>query len=282
MIVKIKTSKSAAFGKLLRYMLDTKERLFDNQERSFVMSHHLRGNTIEQWEKQLTENESHRLRKRKDSIKMYHEILSWHKDDAKHLTLPMLEDMARQYIKLRNPNGMYVATAHFDKDHYHIHICASGVEYKTGKSLRLSKAALSKLKKSIQNYQIEKYPELTKSVVTHGKKGKQVKTEKEFQFNWREGRETDKEKLQKVLTYCFDKADSENHFFELLKNEKLEMYERNGKTTGVLFNNRKFRLKRFHFLKGFLDAESRIKNRDELLSQVRNKNKKSKEREMDR
>lgn len=246
-------------------MLDKKERLFDKQGRGFVISHHLRGNTIEQWEKQFQENESYRLRKRKDSIKMYHEILSWHKDDAKNLTLPMLEDMARQYIKLRNPNGMYIATAHFDKDHYHIHICASGVEFKTGKSLRLSKAALSKLKRGIQNYQVEKFPELTNSIVEHGKNGKHVKSEKEFQFNWREGRETDKEKLQKVMEHCFEKADSEKHFFELLKKEKLQTYERSGKATGVLFKNRKFRFSRLGFDMGLIsELNPKIKRNLEI------------------
>jgi hypothetical protein len=268
MIVKIKTSKSAGFGKLLTYMMNKKERLFDTQERSFVISHHLRGNTIKQWEKQLTENESHRLRKRKDTIKLYHEILSWHKDDAKNLTLPMLEDMAREYIKQRNPNGIYIAVPHFDKDHYHIHICVSGVEYKTGKSLRLSKAALGKLKNGIQKYQIEKYPELTNSVVEHGKRRKQVKTDKEYKFNWREGRETDKEKLQKLLGYISEKAKSQDEFYNLLKDEKLEVYNRNGKPAGVIFNGRKFRFSR---LETRHDTSERADTRINELSRLRMK-----------
>ena len=48
---------------------------------------------------------------------------------------------------------MYVAVPHFDKDHYHVHICASGVEYRTGKTMRLSKAEMQKMKKNIQKYQ---------------------------------------------------------------------------------------------------------------------------------
>src|SRR4029077_20694415 len=128
-----------------------------------------------------------------DSVKLFHEILSWHKDDAKHITLAKMEDMVRKYIQLRNPNGIYTAVPHFDKDHCHVHICASGVGYKTGKSLRLSKADLQKLKVETQNYQIQKYPELTHSIVNHTKKEKSLVTDKEYQVKRRIGRETIRE-----------------------------------------------------------------------------------------
>jgi hypothetical protein len=69
-------------------------------------------------------------------------ILSWHWDDAKHITIAKMEEMAREYIRLRHPKGIFVAVPHFDKQHYHIHICATGIEFKTGKSLRLTKTEL--------------------------------------------------------------------------------------------------------------------------------------------
>ena len=53
-----------------------------------------------------------------------------------------MEEMAREYIRLRHPKGIFVAVPHFDKQHYHIHICATGIEFKTGKSLRLTKTEL--------------------------------------------------------------------------------------------------------------------------------------------
>ena len=275
MIVKIKSFKSASFGKLLKYILNKKERLFDKDVKSFVISYHLKGNTIAEWEKQFLQNETLRLRKRKDSVRLTHEILSWHKDDAKHLTLPVLEEMAREYIKQRNPKGMVIATPHFDKDHVHIHLCVSGVEYKTGKSLRLSKAALGKLKNGIQKYQVEKYPMLAKSVVEHGKKGLQAKSEKEYKFNWRAGRETDKEFLQKVITHCRERANSDEHFYELLKKQKLNTYKRAGKITGVLYNNRKFRFGRIENpdLNKSLKDKSKIRNSE--ISQLRSKKSKT-------
>ncbi len=86
-------------------------------------------------------------RKERKNVFVTHEILSWHRDDAKNITLQKMQDMAREYINIRNPNGMYIAVPHFDKEHYHIHICASGVEYRTGKVMRLSKKELVNEKK---------------------------------------------------------------------------------------------------------------------------------------
>src|SRR6266513_3049681 len=103
MIVKIKSHKRAVFGKILKYMLDNKDRLFDKEGRSFAITHNLKGNSIESWEKQYKTNEHFRQRRRSDSVLLTHEILSWHREDEKHITIAKLEAMAREYIRLRNP-----------------------------------------------------------------------------------------------------------------------------------------------------------------------------------
>ena len=173
MIIKIKSHKNNnSFEKLLNYMLYDKDRLFDEKGYSFIVSHNLKGNDINEWVKQFKENENYRKLKRQNSVLATHEIISFHKDDASNITLEKLEDMARQYVSIRNGKGMFVAVPHFDKEHYHIHICASGIEYKSGKAMRLSKMDLQKVKKKIQVYQTERYPELSKSLVNHGKEKK--------------------------------------------------------------------------------------------------------------
>ena len=271
MIVKIITRKRPDFKHLLNYMMSKKDMLFDPNERSFVITHNLIGNDINRWEKQFIENEKHRLRKRKDSVYINHEILSWHKDDAKNLTLAKMEEMAGEYIRQRNPKGIYVAVPHFDKDHFHIHICASGIEYKTGKSLRLSKTNLSKLKKGIQQYQIEKFPELSKSVVAHGKKDKTKLSDKEYQVKFRQGRDSEKEKVIGILNICFKKAKSIESFCKLLGESGLKTYERSGKTTGVVFKNYKFRFSRLGFTEErFLNLIKTLM-RERGLKELRNK-----------
>lgn len=265
-------------------MLHDEGRLFNKEKRSFVITHNIRGNNINQWEKQYIENETFRIRKRTDSVLYTHEIISFHKDDAENISLDKLENMARTYIQMRKINGMFVAIPHFDKNHYHIHICASGLEYHTGKSLRMTKAEFQKLKKDIQNYQIEHFPELSKSIVKHNKKGQAkerdqnkeqnnlIKTEKEYQYKLRTGRTTEKEQIIGILKTCYKAANSKCDFFEKLNECGLKTYIRGGKTTGVIFGNHKFRLNRIGFTEERLEELNRTFKRGKEINKTREVN----------
>jgi len=280
MIVKIKSHKRAVFGRVLQYMVGSKDRLIDPNGRSFIITHNLKSRSLANWEKQYRDNEALRLRHRKDSVLLTHEILSWHKDDSANMTLEKMEAIAREYIRQRNPKGLYVAVPHFDKEHYHVHLCVSGLEYKTGKSLRMSRSELGKLKKDIQQYQIEKYAELSKSTVRHGLGDRSAMTDTEYQIKRRTGRETGRELVSAMLKTCYKKANSKETFLELLKESGLKIYERSGKVTGVMQNDgTKFRFSRLGFTEERLrDLEkTNIRGRD--LGRMREKESRIMERE---
>jgi len=181
----------------------------------------------------------------------------------------MLESMVNEYIRLRNSGGMFIAVAHYDRQHYHVHICASGIECRTGKTMRLSKVNLQKLKKDIQNYQIEKFPELSNSVVGHGS-NQQVKKDKEVQIKLRSGRESDKDQLLGILKTCYKKANSKETFFELLAECGVKNYERGGKISGVIFQDRKFRLKKLGFGEERIVVFDKTIDRKKELNRARN------------
>ena len=255
-------------------MLNDKDRLFDEKGYSFVVSHNLKGNDIHEWVRQFQENEKCRKLKRVNSVLATHEIISFHKDDAKNITLDKLEDIARQYVRERNEKGMFVAVPHFDKEHYHIHICASGIEYKTGKAMRLSKMELVQVKKQLQEYQIEKYPELSNSLVNHRKEKKvQALSDKEYQYKLRTGRATDKEHLLGMLKTCYKKAESRDDFYENLKACGLNTYIRGGKISGIVFNNKKFRINRLGFTEERLEELNKTINRSNDIGELRKKSK---------
>lgn len=239
MIVKVKSHKRPSFKALLNYMVHNKDRLFNSGGKSLLITHNIKGNSLEEWVEQFKYNESFRLKRRIDSVYCTHEILSWHRSDSSKVTTKKLEDIARAYIKLRNPRGIYIIVPHFDKEHYHLHICASGIEYRTGKSLRLSKQAFAKLKVDIQEYQIQKYPELSESRVRHGKV---VEMGKE----WEKGnpKERDKEKVRAILKTCYKKANSMESFSQLLIDWGAAIYKRSGKMTGIVYQSRKYRFSR--------------------------------------
>lgn len=255
-------------------MLYDKDRLFDEKGNSFIVSHNLKGNDINEWVRQFQENEHYRRLKRVNSVLLTHEIISFHKDDATNITLEKLEDVAREYVRRRNEKGMYVAVPHFDKEHYHIHICASGIEYRSGKAMRLSKTELLSVKKEIQKYQIEKYPELSKSLVNHGNEKKEYAlSDKEYQLKLRTGRASDKEQLIGMLKTCYKKAVSKDDFYENLKLSGLSTYIRGGKISGIVFNNKKFRINRLGFTEERLDYLDKSIKRDKDIEEIRKKSK---------
>jgi hypothetical protein len=271
MIIKIKSYKRPTFRKLLEYIQNDSKRSFRKESASFTLTHNLKGRTINEWEKQFQKNEGFRLRKRKDSVYITHEILSWHKDDAKQLSLSKMQELAEEYIKQRNPRGMYVAIPHFDKNHFHIHICASGIEYKTGKSMRLAKASLSKLKNDIQRYQIKQFPELTKSIVEHGKRDISKTSDKEYRVKFRTGRESKKDKVVAIINACYQKANSKEVFLQLLRKSGFNTYERSGKTAGVVFDNYKFRFSRLGFSEEKFQELGIINTREKQLNATRDR-----------
>jgi hypothetical protein len=268
MVLKIKSHKKSCH-KLLDYMLHDKDRLFDSKGRSFVIAHNLKGNNLKEWEQQFIKNETYRKQKRKKNVFVTHEILSWNRLDAKNMSLEKMEAMAREYINLRNPNGMYIAVPHFDKEHYHVHLCVSGVEYRTGKTLRLSKKELVNVKKGIQDYQIAKYPELSHSIVQHGKKEKSLESEQEYQYRRRTGRESDKSQVIGILKTSYKKALSKTDFFEMLHLPDVSTYSRRGKVTGVVYKGRKFRFNRLGFTDERLNDLDKSIHRGKELSETR-------------
>jgi hypothetical protein len=268
MIIKILSRKTKSYRQLLEYISDKEKTHWQEEAHpSFIITHNVKGKSISNWVEQFKQNEEYRRTKRTDSIYIYHEILSW--NDNENLTPEKMETMTREYMQLRNPNGMYVAYPHFDGQ-YHVHICASGIEYKTGKSMRLPMKNLELLKKTVQQYQIEKYPELTNSIVAHGKSKGRTISDAEYQYKLRTGRETNKEQLLSLLNTCYAQADSKEDFFKRLKDHDLATYMRSGKVTGVIHKNIKHRFKKLGFNER-LDALDKTRERMNDLKQAREK-----------
>lgn len=276
MIIKIKSHKRDSFQKILEYMLNDRQRVIDQKNNTFVITHNLNGKSISTWVKQYQQNELLRSYRRKDSVRLTHEIISWHRKDAKNITLDKLESMGREYIKHRNPNGIYVIVPHFDKDHYHLHVCASGVEYQTGKSLRLSKADLLKFKKGLQEFQKENFPELTNSIENHGANRRDSISDKEYQFKLRTGRATNREHFLSILVKCQKQSHSKDHFINLLQNHNLQTYERSGRLTGIIHDGIKFRFSRLGLSESFLKEIERTDLRSDNITALRDRETKNK------
>lgn len=169
MIIKSKPRRSRSFGQLLNYLEHNKGRGLG--EMPMIITQNIRGATAEDWTNELEANEPERIRK--NATRVLHEIISFHVRDKERIDNTKLGSIAREYIMRRSRIGKFVAIAHTDDEHVHLHICGSPWDMK-GKSLRLSRVEFKKLKTEFQDHQREKFPELAHSVVDHRKEYRSI------------------------------------------------------------------------------------------------------------
>lgn len=235
MIIKIKSIKTKDFGRLVRYIVK------DSSYDTFILRHNLKGTVMTDWITEFEDNErKYRTHKRKNATILTHEIMSFAKEDTEHLSLAILKELARRYIDLRGREAIVLATPHFDQDHTHIHFLFSGIKYKSNASIRMSKKQFKKIKQDIQQYQLDQYPELTHSVVWHGKGNQTVVNDKEYRVISRKG-ESDKQKVKRIVGEIKEMTASAEELYEKLKQHDIIPYTRSGKTVGVIYNKRKYR-----------------------------------------
>lgn len=174
---------------------------------------------------------------------LYHEIIS-----LKENNLPLneqkaiLEDLAFKYLSLRAENHLGLMALHLDKEHIHIHLMISANRISENKRTRLSKKKFHSIQQSIERYTNQTYPQLEPT--SHYLRDKNLEKDKqsEQELKHKRGKISKKEQLKNILKEAFEKANStiflKNHFKDL----DIEFYIR-GKTTGVIFEAKKYRLK---------------------------------------
>lgn len=254
MILKtIREKEQARFEGIVRYVLtDDKERL---REGGFVLTHNILGSSIPEITQELIENDNQRTKKRKNSVLLYHEILSFNPKDQEHLNQAKLRDIAEKYIEIRCPKALVLAVPHQEKDHVHIHFVISGSEFRSDTLLRMDNKQFERVKRSIETYQIETYPELKHSIVHLNKeknrklnrqeRDKSVRKERAYQMKRKKeerGEKMDKERLGIAIKQMLDHSKTKAEFLAFIEGQdKLEYYMRADKLAGVVYYGRKYR-----------------------------------------
>lgn len=242
MIIKSMSRKNN-IGRTINYLFKDNSKLEKEGQKAIVIRRNLRTRKLENIIKEFEENEANRTRKRKDAVKLYHTILSFHEKDTQYLNEKVLKGIVKEYMQKRGEN-IYLATVHFDREsHVHIHCVESGNGYRTGKANRISKEAFRELKVHMETFQKEKYPELTSSRVTHGKLKQQSKHTPD-----KNSRETHKKSLIDLLSKAEQKSKSLDAFLSAIKQAGHEPYYRNGQLTGIKYDGEtKFRFSRLGY-----------------------------------
>lgn len=267
MILKSLGRKTSNYGQLLAYILKQGEK--EPVPPHLIWKQHVMGKTIEEMEREYLENEKNRLYQRKGVNKMYHEWLSISDLDKDRVNDDMLKALALEYGKLRNSSAIIVSAVHKDKDHVHIHFAVSGTEL-SGKSLRVTKQVFNQIKKDLQAFQIQKFPQLQNSIIDFDKKSKNKIHDKEFKAIEQKGN-SDKLILREQLEDVFQSAISKEDFIQKLQEKGITTYAR-GKLGGVTMENgRNLRFKNLGFDEDrFLELEKRYENH-QSISTIREK-----------
>lgn len=233
---------------MLRYINEPEEK-----GRQAIL-HNLRSafDYLPQIEAEFLENARHIRNQPKNGVVLYHEVLAIAEADREMVTEEMLIDLAREYLRRRAPNALAYAKAQFDTASPHVHILISGNLIESKRKLRLERNDFERVKREMEIYQIEKYPQLEHSVVyrkqQHKAHDRPALTQGEHERIRRLKDQaskppTLKEEARERLKACLTAAQSEEHLIELLNAAQLAPYVR-GKTPGVTDTRtgRKYRL----------------------------------------
>jgi len=254
-----KGKNSSTVKQLLKYILK------ENKKSDFVYTHNLQGSSIAEFTKEFMDNEKNRIHVRSNNVLIYQDIIAFHYKDSEIINQNLVEAIIKEYIRLRNPNALYVASLHTSTRHIHIHLAISGID-QVGKSIRVTKDRLKEIKISLQN----KFPNLKYSIVDHGKNEKQKIFEREYQMKKRHAK-TEKESLTEILELLYKKSNSKEDFYKRIQDSKLKIYERNGKSCGII-TNRKYRFKTVGFDENKLNVLDLQKEFESLRSSRNNQN----------
>ncbi len=244
--------KQATFSQLVDYMEDGR------QDSKFTLKNNLFSNTSEKITEEFVKNASF-FKKRKDSVYMYHEVISITKSEqlTDEQQKELLRKISLEYIEKRAVNNLVFGVLHDDKkDNFHYHLLISSNELEETKKHRLSKYEFDKIKKDLEIMVLEKYPELQQGVVIN-KPSTEKLSNKGAEVKRRTGKTKERDSVKNRLETVFVKSKDKQSFFENIEKENLEIYVR-GKTIGVVDKNtgRNHRLKTL----GMLDDFNKISN----------------------
>lgn len=243
MIIKAKghkanTSKRAGLliDKMVKYLESDKGRADEN---SWSFFHNLTAFDVKGIAKEFKDNETLR-KKHKKSIALHHVILSFHPLDAHKITPAILKDLTEKYIELRGLKGIAFARVHDAEQHPHVHILISGNELGSSKATSIRPEERDWIHEELEKYQLEKYPELSHSLVKIREKNRDLEKEKplteaEKKLKERLGRKpTNKELLKARLTAWLQQAPSVSAYYDTLQAHGFELYEYRGKVRGII------------------------------------------------
>ena len=257
MIIKSLSRATKSFEALYKYLTRDKESLLNGF--NLYADPHNKAEIVEEFL-----NNAKHLKGARGKNYLYHEIISLNPNN-----LPLQEqqhiliDLVNKYISLRAENHLTFTALHQDKDHLHIHLMISANELEGSKRIRLSKKAFSTIQKELEQYVNSTYPQLG-NTKHYNKDLNHIKSKKEL--------------LKSSLDDLFINSHSKEEFRRVSEELKFEFYMR-GKTVGVIYESKKYRLKTLGVLEQYetlvkkLEQEKTQPKQEQKQQQTKDKEK---------
>ncbi|MEA2027569.1 MAG: relaxase/mobilization nuclease domain-containing protein [Campylobacterota bacterium] len=254
MIIKSLSRATKSFDALYKYLTRDRD--------SILNGYNLYSDVYSQKElvEELLENANF-LKYARGKNYLYHEIIALNKNS---LTLEeeqkILQDIANKYLSLRANNHLAFSSLHKDKEHTHIHLMISANEMMGEKRVRLSKKEFSTIQKELEQYINTTYPQL-EATYHYQKQGKELSKAKnsEQALKQRSKKPSKKEELHQHLNDIFTYATTKEEFKNYSQKLGVEFYTR-GQSVGVIYNNKKYRLKTLGVLEEYERAIEKLEN----------------------
>jgi hypothetical protein len=270
MIIKSMSRKSNSFSQLYDYLTREKS--------SFTFSRNTYTNPTNKKEfiKEFYDNARY-LKNSRGKVFLYHEVLSLEKNELSiERQKEILLDLAYRYLQQRADEHLAFGVIHEEKNNIHIHLMLSANEIEKDKRVRLTKADFSDIQKRMENYKNEKFKELGKSSLYQEKKDISKSKQNEQELRNRTNK-TIKDEIKQNLKQAFKKANSKEYINNHLKSLDYEIYSK-GKTIGISYNNKNYRLKTLGLEQDYKELLSRLEKsekRKEKRQQTKDENVKS-------
>ncbi|MGG8496831.1 relaxase/mobilization nuclease domain-containing protein [Tenacibaculum sp. TC6] len=199
-----------------------------NDENTLRVFHNLDSIEIEDIQTQYIQNFSQK-KKRKNSVKFYHELISFSPLDSEYLleNEHVLQQIFQTYLEKRCPLALGYAVLHKSEAHLHGHFIISSLNI-DGTNLRLSQQEFKNIKLEMEEYQKE-FPEIKHSFCEHGSRSKSKTKLPSFQ--------TRKLELIQTVSDIYEKSLNKTDFLERLSElEGVELYK-----NGIIKDGQKYR-----------------------------------------
>lgn len=242
MIPKSLSRKTPSFNQLIAYMHS------DKADERFELYQHCFARGEAALAREFFAN-SELLGKRKNGNYLYHEILSITIEegvDRRHAKA-CLRELALRYVGERCPGNMVYGCLHDDhRDHIHYHLMISANERGDSSRLRLSKGRFDEIKRELETYTLEKYPELKQRRIITAEREEKKLSRKAAEVKRKGGKLERQDFVRLSIHEAMVAARSMDEFRKLLLGKQFEYYQR-GKHHGVSVTHPDGRQEKYRF-----------------------------------